>query len=52
MGRDPLALVEQLDCAVGQARIEHLADQTVGDRVEVAVQLDMVVGHDAALHSA
>ena len=45
---DALALVESLDGPVGDAHVDQLADQPVGNRVPAAVDLDVVVGRDAA----
>ena len=49
MGRHALAGVEHLDRGVGDARLDHLADQPRRHRVEMPVHLDVVVGrHPAA----
>jgi hypothetical protein len=48
VGGDPLALVEGFDRAVGDAHVDGLSDQAIGNRVEAALDLDMVVGRDAA----
>ncbi len=48
MGRDALAGVEDLDRRVGDARLDHLADQPRRHRVVMAVHLDVVVGRDPA----
>ena len=47
MARDPLALVEDLDRRAGDARLDDLADQLRGHRVEVVGDLDVIVGRDA-----
>ena len=46
MGGNALALVEDLDRACGQPRLDLVADQAIGDRVVVAVDVDMVVEAD------
>ena len=49
MGRDASAGMEDLDRRVGDARLDHLADQPRRHRIEMALQLHMVVGrHPAA----
>ena len=45
---DPLALVEDLDGLVGDADIDEFADQAVRGGIPVAVDLDVIVGRDAA----
>ena len=49
MARNPAAFVEDLDRAVGNARLDLLADQARGHRVVVALDLDVIVGCDPAL---
>ena len=50
MHGDPLALMEQLDGGAGEAGIDRLAQEPVGRRVVVVVDLDVIVGrHRAAL---
>jgi hypothetical protein len=49
MAGDPLAPVEQLDRALGDARLDLLAQQAVRHRVIMAVDIDVVVESDAAL---
>src|SRR6266851_6890157 len=46
---DALAFVEQLDGALGNARLDLLAQQAVRHRVVMAVDVDMIVERDAAL---
>ena len=46
MRRDTQAAMEHLDGLLGDARLDHLADQPGGHRVEMAVHLDVVVGSD------
>ncbi len=43
MAGNPVFRVEQLDGLVGDARLDYLAHQPIGHRVEVAVDLDVVV---------
>lgn len=43
MGGDPLALVEQLDRARRDPRLDRLTREAVGDRVVMALDLDMIV---------
>lgn len=45
---DPLTLVEDLDGVVGDAHIDEFADEAVGRGIPVPVDLDMIVGRDAA----
>lgn len=45
---DPLTLVEDLDGVVGDAHIDELADEAIGRGIPVPVDLDMIVGRDAA----
>ena len=45
---DPLSLVEDLDGLVGDTDIDQLKDQAVRGGIPVAVDLDVVVGGDAA----
>ena len=47
MGRDALAAVEDLDGGRGQARVDVLVQERVGDGVVMAVKLDVVVDVDA-----
>ena len=47
MGGDALAAVEDLDGGRGQARVDVLVHERVGDGVVVAVELDVVVDVDA-----
>jgi hypothetical protein len=49
MRGNALAVVEDLDGPLGQARPDLLAQEPVGHRVVVAVDLDMVVEPDRAL---
>ncbi len=49
MTGDPLALVEQLDGALGDARLDLLAQQAVWHRVVMAIDVDVIVEPDAAL---
>src|SRR5882672_726325 len=49
MAGDTLALVEQLDRTLGDARLELLAQQAVRHRVVMAVDVDVVVEADPAL---
>ena len=48
MRGDPLALVEDLDGAAGDAHLDLAAREAVRDRVEVAVDLDVIVEADPA----
>ena len=48
VARDPLALVEDLDGAVGEARLDSLPQQGERHRVVMVVDLDMIVGRDRA----
>jgi hypothetical protein len=43
MRRDPLAFVEQLDRARRDPRLDRLACEAVGNRVIMALDLDMIV---------
>ena len=45
---DAFSLVEGLDRAVGQAHVDQFSDQPEGDGVEAPLDLDVVVGSDAA----
>jgi hypothetical protein len=47
MGRDALAAVEDLDGGRGQARVDVLVQERVGDGVVMAVELDVIVDVDA-----
>jgi hypothetical protein len=47
MGGDALTTVEDLDGGRGLARVEVFVDERVGDRVVMAVELDVVVDADA-----
>ena len=48
MARDPLAVVEDLDGLVGDADIDEFADQAVRRGIPMTIDLDMIVGRDAA----
>ena len=48
MGRDPRAVVEDLDGGVGETRLDRLAQQPERYRVVMIVDLDVIVGRDAA----
>src|SRR5712691_755191 len=48
MGRDALAAVKDLDGRRGQARVDVLVQERVGDGVVMAVELDVVVDVDAS----
>src|SRR5271170_3610511 len=48
MAGDPLSLVENLDRLVGDPRINQFFDEAEGRRIPMAVDLDVVVGGDAA----
>ena len=48
MRGDPLAVVEQLDGARGDAGPDFLAQQAMGRRVVVLVDLDVIVEPDRA----
>src|SRR5258708_6106456 len=48
VARDPLALVEDLDGAVGETRLNGLPQQPERHRVVMVVDLDMIVGRDRA----
>jgi hypothetical protein len=45
---DPLAPVEDLDGLVSDADIDEFTDQAVRGGIPMAIDLDMVVGRDAA----
>jgi hypothetical protein len=45
---DPLSLVEDLDGLVGDADIDEFTDQAVRSGIPMAVDLDVIVGRDAA----
>jgi hypothetical protein len=47
MRGDALAAVEDLDGGRGQACVDVVVDERVGDRVVVAVELDVIVDADA-----
>ena len=49
MGGHALAAMEQLDRGEGQAGVDVLVDEGVGDRVVMPVQLDVVVDVDAGV---
>src|SRR5829696_943806 len=49
MTGDTLALVEQLDGALCDARLDLLSQQAVRHRVVMAIDIDVVVERDAAL---
>ena len=49
MAGDAAALVENLDRGVGDARLDHLADEPRRHRVVMVVDLDVIVGRDPAL---
>ena len=49
MAGDPLPLWNSSTVRVGDARLDLLADQARGHRVEVALDLDVIVGRDPAL---
>jgi hypothetical protein len=48
MAGDALSFVENLDRFVGDADIDEFLDEAEGRRIPVAVDLDVVVGRDAA----
>src|SRR5260370_16170145 len=48
MARDSLAFVEYLDRLVGNAYVDEFTDQGVRGGIPMAVDLDVVVGRDAA----
>src|ERR1700682_6056747 len=48
MARDPLAFVEDLDRLVGNAYVDEFTDQAVRGGIPMAVDLDVIVGRDAA----
>jgi hypothetical protein len=43
MGGDSLSIMKHLDCRCGEAGLDLLADQGVGDAVKAPVNVDMVV---------
>ncbi len=45
---DPLSLVEDLDGLVGDADIDEFTDQAVRGGIPMAIDLDVIVGRDAA----
>src|ERR1700682_5475632 len=45
---DPLSLVEDLDGLVGNADIDEFTDQAVRGGIPMPIDLDMIVGRDAA----
>ena len=47
-GADPLSLVEDLDGLVGDTDIDEFTDQAVRGGIPMAIDLDVVVGGDAA----
>src|SRR5664279_2819551 len=48
VARDPLALVENLDRLVSDAHIDEFTDKSIGGGIPMAVDLDVIVGRDAA----
>jgi hypothetical protein len=48
MHGDAFVLVEDLDAAGGQARVDRGADETVGEGVTVQVDVDVIVDADPA----
>src|SRR4249919_4017619 len=48
VARNPLTLVEDLDRAVREARVDGLAQQLERHRVVMVVDLDVIVGRDRA----
>ena len=46
--RDALALVEDLDAAGGQPRLDPRAGKAIGDRIIVGVDVDVIVDADPA----
>jgi len=48
MARDPLTLVEDLDRLVGDAHIDEFTDEPIRGGIPMAVDLDVIVGRDAA----
>ena len=48
VARDPLTLVEDLDRLVGDADIDEFTDQAVRGGIPMAIDLDVIVGRDAA----
>src|SRR5438552_8488390 len=48
VARNPLALVEDLDRALCEARVNGLAQQPEWHRVVVVIDLDVIVGRDGA----
>jgi hypothetical protein len=48
MARDPLALVENLDRFVSDAHIDEFTDKSIGGGIPMAVDLDVIVGRNAA----
>src|SRR6202050_4121073 len=48
VARNPLSLVEDLDRLVGDADIDEFTDQAVRGGIPMAVDLDVIVGRDAA----
>ena len=48
MARDPLTLVEDLDRLVSDAHIDEFTDQPIRGGIPMAVDLDVIVGRDAA----
>ncbi|BAR63668.1 transposase (plasmid) [Bradyrhizobium diazoefficiens] len=48
MAGDPLALVEDLDRPIVDTGIDQLANQTIRRGVPMAVDLDMIIGSEAA----
>ena len=49
MSGHALAAMEELDRRRGQAGVDELVDEGVGDRVVVPVQLDVIVDADAGV---
>ena len=48
VARDPLALVENLDRLVSDAHIDEFTDKSIGGGIPMAVDLDVIIGGDAA----
>src|SRR5580658_10306622 len=48
VARNPLAVVEELDRAVREARVDGLAQQGEWHRVVMVINLDVIVGRDRA----
>ena len=48
MARDPLTLVENLDRLVSDAHIDEFTDEAIRGGIPMAVDLDVIVGRNAA----